>query len=295
MIGGSKSEIWRKVVRKCGAVPCRPRAARPDAAMMTPRCRRGNCARAVLRSKPDLAGRVEPVDRDEYTNAIRDLLDLDVDGRGGAAARHAGYGFDNIGESCPCRQGYGALHARGRQDQPAALGVRRSVDHGQIQRRIRCCCKPQSEDVPLGSPVALPFASTSRSMVICLEDDLPKPRRRAERGRIRWMCASPHAVQVLSGAAVRGSGKRRGVPIVAKAGSSRIDFVCRGLEQTLPRDGRTAAPPPTALLTAVPTRRRGATFSCRALQRQTARYAEPAQVFVWAGHGPAGAAVASKS
>src|SRR6476620_3842666 len=91
-------ELWEKVVRKLrdGAMPP-PGAPRPD--------RNGYDQLAgfferSLDATPPNPGRpvARRLNRVEYTNAIRDLLNLDVDGASLLPADESGYGFDNIGD-----------------------------------------------------------------------------------------------------------------------------------------------------------------------------------------------------
>jgi mono/diheme cytochrome c family protein len=98
---GDTAEVWEKVVRKVrsGAMP--PAAApRPDKAAH-------DAFLAWLEAELDRAADAEPnpgrpvvrrLNRLEYTNAIRDLLALEVDGRALLPTDESGYGFDNIGD-----------------------------------------------------------------------------------------------------------------------------------------------------------------------------------------------------
>ena len=98
---GDAPEIWEKVVRKLrtGMMPPAPRP-RPDA---------DTYAAVVdyLETALDRASDASPdpgrpalqrLNRAEYTNAVRDLLALEVDGRALLPADDSGYGFDNIGD-----------------------------------------------------------------------------------------------------------------------------------------------------------------------------------------------------
>jgi cytochrome c5 len=94
----SSPELWEKVVRKLrdGAMPP-PGAPRPD--------RNGYDQLAgfferSLDAAPPNPGRpvARRLNRVEYTNAIRDLLNLEVDGASLLPADESGYGFDNIGD-----------------------------------------------------------------------------------------------------------------------------------------------------------------------------------------------------
>ena len=97
---GAHPEIWEKVVRKlrAGAMPPAPRP-RPDAAAY-----KGFAAwletelDAAAARNPD-PGRTDTfhrLNRSEYHNVVRDLLDLDVDVAALLPADDGSYGFDNI-------------------------------------------------------------------------------------------------------------------------------------------------------------------------------------------------------
>ncbi len=98
---GEGAEIWEKVVRKlrAGQMPPvgrpRPEKAAYDgfAAWIETEIDRA----AAARPNP---GRpvVRRLNRLEYTNAIRDLLVLEIDGRALLPTDESGYGFDNIGD-----------------------------------------------------------------------------------------------------------------------------------------------------------------------------------------------------
>ena len=95
------AEVWEKVVRKLrtGEMPP-PGMPRPDqpaydsfaAYLMTELDRA-----ATARPNPGRPA-IQRLNRAEYTNAIRDLLNLDVDGASLLPADDSSYGFDNIGD-----------------------------------------------------------------------------------------------------------------------------------------------------------------------------------------------------
>ena len=95
---GTHPALWEKVLRKLrtGLMPPEPRP-RPDAetyqALVT------HFETALDAAAPD-PGRPGPqrLNRTEYVNAVRDLLDLEVDGRALLPPDETGYGFDNIGD-----------------------------------------------------------------------------------------------------------------------------------------------------------------------------------------------------
>ncbi|MCH8266549.1 MAG: DUF1592 domain-containing protein [Acidobacteria bacterium] len=95
------AEVWEKVVRKLrtGEMPP-PGMPRPDqpaydsfaAYLMTELDRA-----ATARPNPGRPA-IQRLNRAEYTNAIRDLLNLDIDGASLLPADDSSYGFDNIGD-----------------------------------------------------------------------------------------------------------------------------------------------------------------------------------------------------
>lgn len=98
---GPDAEVWEKVVKKlhARAMPL-PRMPRPDKATYEALIASLEAALdAAAAAAPD-PGRpaVHRLNRVEYTNAIRDLLDLEIDGRSLLPADDAGYGFDNIAD-----------------------------------------------------------------------------------------------------------------------------------------------------------------------------------------------------
>ena len=94
--------VWEKVVRKLrtGLMPPDGRP-RPDAATYASLVSHLETAldrAAETAPNPGWPAQVHRLNRAEYTNAIRDLLGLEVDGRALLPADDSGYGFDNIGD-----------------------------------------------------------------------------------------------------------------------------------------------------------------------------------------------------
>ena len=98
---GDHPDAWEKVVRKLrtGAMPPAGRR-RPDAAAY-------DTVASALENALDLAAAADPnpgrttvhrLNRREYTNAVRDLLALDVDGSALLPADNADLGFDNMAD-----------------------------------------------------------------------------------------------------------------------------------------------------------------------------------------------------
>ena len=95
------ADVWEKVVRKVRSGVMPPMgAARPDKALLTgfvSYLERSLDAAAEAAPNP---GRpvVHRLNRAEYTNAIRDLLGVEIDGRALLPGDDASYGFDNIAD-----------------------------------------------------------------------------------------------------------------------------------------------------------------------------------------------------
>ncbi|MEE8131074.1 MAG: DUF1592 domain-containing protein [Vicinamibacterales bacterium] len=99
---GQDPAVWEKVVRKLrtGLMPPDGRP-RPDAATYTSLVSHLETAldkASGANPNPGWPAEVHRLNRAEYTNAIRDLLGLEVDGRALLPADDSGYGFDNIGD-----------------------------------------------------------------------------------------------------------------------------------------------------------------------------------------------------
>ena len=95
---GANAEVWEKVLRKLkgGQMPPAGRR-RPDADTVARFSRElANALDSAAAAAPD-PGRpaVHRLNRTEYVNAIRDLLDLEIDGRALLPADDSGFGFDN--------------------------------------------------------------------------------------------------------------------------------------------------------------------------------------------------------
>ena len=98
---GSAAAVWEKVVRKlrAGRMPPkgRPRPDKGTNDAFVAWLETGLDRAAAAAPNP---GRLVPhrLNRVEYTNAIRDLLHLEIDGTSLLPADDAGFGFDNIGD-----------------------------------------------------------------------------------------------------------------------------------------------------------------------------------------------------
>ena len=98
---GESAEAWEKVVAKLRS------RAMPPAGLPRPDAGSYDRLAASLEAVLDAAAAARPnpgrsvlhrLNRAEYTNAIRDLLALDIDGRSLLPADDSGYGFDNIAD-----------------------------------------------------------------------------------------------------------------------------------------------------------------------------------------------------
>jgi len=94
-------EVWEKVIRKLrgGMMPPqgRPRPAQPDVETFISYLETSIDRAALTKPNPGRAA-VHRLNRTEYGNAIRDLLDLDVDVTELLPADDESYGFDNIAD-----------------------------------------------------------------------------------------------------------------------------------------------------------------------------------------------------
>ena len=100
-VSGAMGAAWEKVVRRLRG------GAMPPAGMPRPDRAAADAFIASLETKLDRAAAVSPnpggtgihrLNRVEYTNAIRDLLALEIDGESLFPADPASYGFDNIAD-----------------------------------------------------------------------------------------------------------------------------------------------------------------------------------------------------
>src|SRR5262249_28385567 len=97
----ASAEVWEKVVKKLRS------QAMPPAASPHPDKAASDAMVEWLETSLDRAAAARPnpgrpvvprLNRGEYTNAIHDLLALDIDGRSLLPADDSGYGFDNIAD-----------------------------------------------------------------------------------------------------------------------------------------------------------------------------------------------------
>lgn len=97
---GAQAELFEKVLRKVKNGQMPPAGApRPDARTVTAFEKRLEAtldAEAAAHPNPGRPG-VHRLNRAEYSNAIRDIFDLDIDAGAQLPVDDSGYGFDNIG------------------------------------------------------------------------------------------------------------------------------------------------------------------------------------------------------
>ena len=95
------AQVWEKVVQKLYAGQMPPaKVPRPDSAAIADLIKWLETAldqAAAAKPNPGRVG-VHRLNRAEYTNAVRDLLGIDVDGRSMLPPDDSGYGFDNIAD-----------------------------------------------------------------------------------------------------------------------------------------------------------------------------------------------------
>jgi mono/diheme cytochrome c family protein len=98
---GEHAPVWEKVVRKlrAGAMPPAgsPRPARSDSDALAVAVETALDRAAAASPNPGRPG-VHRLNRAEYANAIRDLLDLEIDGRSFLPSDDAMFGFDSIAD-----------------------------------------------------------------------------------------------------------------------------------------------------------------------------------------------------
>ena len=103
-VGENAGEVerWEKVVRKLRTrampPPGRRRPAEAEYERAATRLETALDAAASAQPNPGRRPAVHRLNRAEYTNAIRDLLALEIDGRSLLPADDSGYGFDNIAD-----------------------------------------------------------------------------------------------------------------------------------------------------------------------------------------------------
>lgn len=254
-------DVWEKVVRKVrsGAMPP-VGMPRPDAATFQTWVRSledGLDRIAAAKPDPGRPATVHRLNRSEYSNAVRDLLAVEIDGRALLPADDSGYGFDNIGDVL-------------------------SVSPGLLERYMLASAKISRQAI--GDPTLRPGATTYKTSPLLLQDDrlsedLPFGSRGGIAIRHQFPLDGEYVIKVdlsrnLDGAQIRGvhdmevridhqlvkrltidarnagtgSGKALNevrAPVTAGSHLVSVSFV-GALDQLLPRDARPEPPPPSA-------------------------------------------------
>jgi mono/diheme cytochrome c family protein len=251
-------DMWERVVRKVrsGAMP--PAGLpRPEASAFgawVSHLEGSLDEAAIANPNPGRPAPVHRLNRAEYTNAVRDLLAIPIDGRAFLPADDSGYGFDNIGDVL-------------------------SVSPGLLERYMLAAAKVAR--LAVGDPTLRPGTTTYRSSPLALQDERTNEQLPfGSRGGL----AVPHVFPLdaeyvlkvslarsLDGAQIKGvheldvridhalvkqltvdaakpeTYKNIEVRVPVKAGSRLIgvSFVS-ALDSALPRDLRPAQPPPSA-------------------------------------------------
>ena len=251
-------DMWERVVRKVrsGAMP--PAGLpRPDATTFSSWTSNLEGALDRAASANPNPGRPAPVhrlNRAEYTNAVRDLLSIQIDGRSFLPADDSGYGFDNIGDVL-------------------------SVSPGLLERYMLAAAKVAR--LAVGDPTQRPGTTTYRSSPLALQDDrtseqLPFGSRGGFAVEHVFPLDGEYAIKIslarsLDGAQIKGVHQldvridyalakqftvdaakpetvkniEFRVPVGAGTHLVGVSFV-GSLDSALPRDLRPAPPPPTA-------------------------------------------------
>ncbi len=239
--------VWEKVVRKLriGLMPPSPRP-RPDADTYASLVSYFETAldRAAAANPNPGRPAVHRLNRAEYTNAIRDLLALEVDGRSLLPADESGYGFDNSGDVLSISPGLleryllaaAKISRRAVGDptlRPATAIYKTSPLLSQVGR--------VSEDLPFGSRGG-----------IAVRHHFPLDAEYVVKIALRGRARGPHQLAVrLDRARVRlfdlSEREPLEVRLPVKAGTRLVgvSFV-EALEQSLPVDGRPPPPPITS-------------------------------------------------
>ncbi len=253
--------LWEKVVRKVrsGAMPP-ANLPRPDPKTMATWVHSLETSLDRIASTKPNVGRpatVHRLNRAEYTNAVRDLLAVEIDGRQMLPTDDSGYGFDNIGDVL-------------------------SVSPGLLERYLLASTKISRQAV--GDPTLRPGTTTYKTSPLLqqtdrLSEDLPFGSRGGIAVRHNFPLDAEYVVKVdlsrnLDGAQIRGvhdmeirvdrelvqkttvdaskagMGSGKNLPefrLPIKAGTRLVTVSFVGsLDQLLPRDARPAPPPPAS-------------------------------------------------
>ncbi|HIM52061.1 MAG TPA: DUF1592 domain-containing protein [Acidobacteria bacterium] len=241
---GNDAAVWEKVVRKLrtGMMPPSPRR-RPDAATYASTVSYFETALDRVAAANPNPGRpaVHRLNRAEYTNAIRDLLALEVDGRALLPADGASYGFDNIGDAL-------------------------SVSPGLLERYLLAAAKISRRAV--GDPTLRPTTAIYKTSPLLAQDDrvsedLPFGSRGGLAVRHHFPLDAEYIIKIALRGRARGAHQLEvrldrervqlfelserpslelRVPVKAGTRLVGVSFI-EALEQSLPVDGRPPPPP----------------------------------------------------
>ena len=132
----------RRSSGRCAPASCRRPACSVPTRRRTSDSSRGSKASSIApRASGPNPGRTEAfhrLNRTEYQNAVRDLLDLDVDVTALLPPDDASYGFDNIAGVLKISPTlHGAISVGGAEDQPHGGRHRAAVSHSRLLSRRR--------------------------------------------------------------------------------------------------------------------------------------------------------------
>src|SRR5579871_1357874 len=154
---GRMGEMWEKVVRKLRAGEMPPaKMPRPDpttTADLVQWLEDALDRAAAANPNPGRVG-VHRLNRAEYTNAVRDLLNVEIDGRSMLPADDSGYGFDNIADVLSVSPALlGRYMSAAAQTSRLAIGdprIRPSIETYTLSPKLLQDSR-MSEDLPFGS------------------------------------------------------------------------------------------------------------------------------------------------
>ena len=153
----AKADVWERVVRKLRS------ESMPPAGLPRPDKNTYHTAVAELEKSLDTAAFASPnpgrpsihrLNRTEYTNAIRDLISLDIDGRSMLPPDDQAYGFDNIADNLSINPGLMDRYlAAARKIGRLAFGYAESDPPTQVYKVPKFYMQDErdSEDLPFGT------------------------------------------------------------------------------------------------------------------------------------------------
>ena len=259
----ASSQVWEKVVAKLRAGQMPPTGQpRPDATALTDLV--SSIERALDQAwlaKPNYGrpATVHRLNRAEYTNAVRDLLSLDVDGRALLPPDDSGYGFDNIGAVLSVSPGLLERYMIAASKvawlaigNPATRLAGTSYGSTDVLQQDR-----SSEDLPFGTRGGFAVRHTfPLDGEYVIRADLERAAGRSSRGGVhRLQIRVDHRLMKeyvvdgsKAGAGYGGGSLTVEVRVPVKAGTHLVSASFAGeVDLRLPRDGgRAERPPPSA-------------------------------------------------